>query len=106
MKEVKAYIKPHRLSDVTLALRGIDGLSGMSIVSTKGFGRSVDNIGDFIPHTRVEIVCDDRYADAIVTAIEKSAHTGLKGDGIVYVTDVVTAVRIETGERGESALLK
>ena len=36
MKEVKAYIKPHRLPDVTFALQQIEGLSGMSISEVKG----------------------------------------------------------------------
>ncbi|HFE63905.1 MAG TPA: P-II family nitrogen regulator, partial [Caldithrix sp.] len=39
MKEIKAYIKPHKLSKVTLALHGVEGLSGMSVVEVKGFGR-------------------------------------------------------------------
>ena len=39
MKEVKAYIKPHKLSDVTLALQKLKGLTGMSVVDMRGFGR-------------------------------------------------------------------
>ncbi len=104
MKEIKAYIKPHRLDEVTLALKGVKGLGGMSVMDACGFGRSTDNIGDFIPHTRIEIVCRDGLVDEIVSVIEKAAHTGLKGDGIIYVTDVREVVRIETGERGEEAI--
>ena len=40
MKEIKAYIKPHMLSKVTLALHKIEGLSGMIVVDVRGFGRS------------------------------------------------------------------
>lgn len=39
IKEIKAYIKPHRLSKVTLALHKIDGLTGMSVVDVRGFCR-------------------------------------------------------------------
>ena len=36
--------------------------------------------------------------------IEKSAHTGLCGDGKIYVLPVEQAVRISTGERGEDGI--
>ncbi len=39
MKEVKAYVKPNKLSDVTLALHEVEGLTGMSIIDVRGFGR-------------------------------------------------------------------
>ncbi len=104
MKEVKAYIKPHKLAQLTLALQKISGLAGMSVIDARGFGRSKDNIGDFIPHVKVEIICNDDLVDEVVSTIEKAAHTGLKGDGIIYVTDVERAVRIETGERDSKAL--
>jgi len=39
-----------------------------------------------------------------VAAIESAAHTGLKGDGKIYVGEIFQAVRISTGERGEDAV--
>jgi nitrogen regulatory protein P-II 1 len=39
VKEIKAYIKPHKLSAVTLALHKIEGLSGLSVSNTRGFGQ-------------------------------------------------------------------
>ncbi len=113
MKEIKAYIKPHKLTEVTLALHRVEGLSGMSVVDVKGFGRTrtgkeshkaVYEIADFVPHVKIEIVCRDEMVDEIVSVIEKAAHTGLRGDGKIFVSDVETAVRIETGERGEGAV--
>lgn len=53
---------------------------------------------------KIEIVCKDERAEEIVSLIEKTAHTGLRGDGKVFVTPVETAVRISTGERGDSAV--
>ena len=38
MKENKAYIKPHNLSDITAALRNVDGLTGMSVIDCRGYG--------------------------------------------------------------------
>jgi nitrogen regulatory protein P-II 1 len=113
MKEVKAYIKPHKRSQVTLALHKIDGLTGMSVSTVSGFGRgkakgvseriTVDQV-DFIPQVKIEIVCRDHLVEEVVTAIEQTARTGLRGDGKIYVYPVDTAVRISTGERGEHAV--
>ena len=114
MKEIKAYIKPHKLSDVTLALHHVEGLTGMSVSDVKGYGRgrakdsphSVrEDLVDYIPHVKIEIVCHDELVDEIVKTIRQAAHTGLRGDGKIYVhARVENAVRISTGERGEAAI--
>ncbi|TYO95018.1 hypothetical protein EDC39_1254 [Geothermobacter ehrlichii] len=36
MKEIRAYIKRHKLSDVTRALRKVPGLTGMTVIETRG----------------------------------------------------------------------
>ncbi|MCF6285792.1 MAG: P-II family nitrogen regulator [Candidatus Hydrogenedentes bacterium] len=113
MKKVTAYIKSHRLSDVTLALHQVEGMSGMSVSDGRGFGRGKakgekhslkEDVVDYIPHVRIEIVCSDPLLEEIVSTIEKNAHTGLRGDGKVYVSDVESIVRISTGNRGEGAV--
>lgn len=107
MKEIKAYIKPHKLAAVTLALRGVDGFPGMSVVDVRGFGRAVacqSDVSDYLPHAKIEINCRDGQVKGIVSVIEKFAHTGLHGDGKIYVSDIKTAVRISTGERGKNAI--
>lgn len=112
MKVVVAYIKPHRLSDVLLALHDIEALYGVSVSDIRGFGRgraknAPDRVRehdmDFVPRVRIETLCPDHVADQIITTIEKHAHTGLQGDGKIYAVNVDQAVRISTGERGESA---
>lgn len=113
MKEIKAYIKPHKLSDVILALHKIEGLTGASVSDTRGFGRGkaktsrptiTEGLVDFLQGARIEIICRDELVEQIVSTIEKAARTGLRGDGKIYVSNVETAVRISTGERGESAI--
>jgi nitrogen regulatory protein PII len=39
-----------------------------------------------------------------VSTITEKARTGKIGDGKVFVTDILSAVRIRTGEDGEDAL--
>ena len=113
MKQVIAFIKPHKLSPVAMGLRDIPELTGMSIGKGQGFGRGrarsaarrivVDEMA-YIPHARVEVFCGDELLEAVLTCIATNAHTGLTGDGKIYVTDVVDAVRISNGERGLSAV--
>ena len=112
MKEIKAYIKPHKLSAVTLALHGIEGLTGMSLTEVRGFGRSrakntphrlTDDLDDYVPHVKIEIVCADELVETIVSVIQKAAHTGLRGDGKIYISPVEDALRIQTSERGQNA---
>lgn len=109
MKEIKAYIKKHKLNEVVRALRKIEGLTGMSVIDSCGYGigwggpDSRDQL-DCRPGVKLEIVCRDALADAVVAAIETAARTGLKGDGKIYVGSIGQAVRISTGERGEGAV--
>jgi len=113
MKEIKAYIKPHKLSDVTMALHKVKGLTGMSVMDVRGFGRSraknaphriVEDLIDYVPHVKIEIVCADELADEIVGVIQRAAHTGIRGDGKIYVSSVENAVRIQTNEQGKTAV--
>jgi len=109
MKEVKAYIKKHKLDGVIRALRKVEGLTGMSVVESCGYGlgwggaKGEEQI-DCRPGVKVEIICRDSLVDEVLTVIEKAAHTGLKGDGKIYVSGIYEAVRISTGERGNAAV--
>ncbi len=113
MKEVKAYIKRHKLSKVTLALQKIEGLTGISVSDIRGFGRGrarnvpekiTEDFIDYVEHMKIEIVCRNELVERVISTIEENARTGLRGDGKIYVSSVEAAVRISTGERGESAV--
>jgi nitrogen regulatory protein P-II 1 len=113
MKHVIAFIKDHKLAQVTHALHGVEGLTGMTASSVRGFGRTRHNRGDrdvadqlelLTPRLRIDVFCPDDRVAAVVEAIRGAAHTGLRGDGKVYVECVEDAVRIETGARGEEAV--
>lgn len=113
MKLIIAYIKPHRLEDVTLALREITNLSGVSVSDVRGFGRGRTRsapdrvragVVDYLPRVRLEIACADGLVEAVSGAIQSHAHTGLRGDGKIYVTNIEHATRISTAETGEAAV--
>lgn len=104
MKEIKAYIKEHKLDSVVLALHKLGDLPGLSVVDVRGFGSQHIKSGDACPvedlvkHAKTEIVCKDEQAERIISTIEKSAHTGLRGDGRIFVSSIDQAVSIQTGK--------
>ncbi len=111
MKHIIAYIKPHKLDAVTQSLHRIDALTGMTVLEVKGFGRGrkrdatpEEQLSDFVRHLKIEIFCTNKAMQEIVTAIEQAAHTGLRGDGKIYICDAEDAIRISSGERGENAV--
>ncbi len=113
MKHVIAFIQDHKLTQVAHALRGIDGLTGVTASSVRGSGRTRQRKGDreiidemelLTQRIRLEVFCSDDRVEAVIEAIRSAAHTGLRGDGKVYVARVEDALRIETGERGEQAI--
>jgi nitrogen regulatory protein P-II 1 len=113
MKKIEAYIKTQRLDEVILRLHLIDGLSGVSVQDMKGFGRMrgqtdpvhiVDNTINWVPHVKIEIFCTDEIKNQVVGAILEGAHTGLRADGKIYISDIEDAIRISTGEQGDTAV--
>ncbi len=112
MKEIKAYIQPFMLQKVVSALRSIH-IHGMSVIEAKGFGKekdesyphhAADYVVDFTPKTKIEIVCADEDCKKIIEVIQKAAHTGRKGDGKVFISDLEKAVSIRTGEEDSAAI--
>ena len=83
----------------------------MSVIEAKGFGKqkdesyphhATDYAVDFTPKIKIEIVCTDEEVNKIVETIQKSAHTGRKGDGKIFISIIEKAVSIRTGERNEN----
>jgi nitrogen regulatory protein P-II 1 len=62
-----------------------------------------DQLTDFTPTVRVEIVIPAALVEAVLETIYEAAHTGARGDGKVFVLPVSAALRIKTGQRGDGA---
>ncbi len=112
MKKIEAIIRPSRLDEVKDALSSI-GVSGMTVSEVKGFGRQkghkelyrgAEYIVDFVPKIKVEAVVQDDSVAQAIDAIERAGRTGNLGDGKIFVVEVIEAVRVRTGERGNLAL--
>lgn len=112
MKKIEAIIKPFKLDEVKEALQEI-GLQGITVTEAKGFGRQkghtelyrgAEYVVDFLPKVKIEIVLPSEQVEAAVEAILKAARTGRIGDGKIFVSEVLEAIRIRTGERGVAAI--
>ena len=112
MKMISAIIKPFKLDEVREALTSL-GVQGMTVSEVKGFGRQkgqreiyrgAEYEVSFVPKAMIQVVIADDIVDGAVDAIRSAAATGEIGDGKIFVTEVVGAVRIRTGETDEEAL--
>ena len=59
---------------------------------------------NLLPKIKVETVVSENTAEEIIDKVVKEINTGNYGDGKIFIYDVQDAVRIRTGERGETAL--
>ena len=112
MKMITAIIKPFKLEDVREAVTDI-GIQGITVTEVKGFGRQrghtelyrgAEYVVDFLPKTKIELAVADDIADQVIQAITNNARTGKVGDGKIFVTEIVQAIRIRTGETGAAAV--
>ena len=112
MKQITAVVRPSKVDAIKTALVAIDIL-GMTINDVRGFGRQKGQIEryrgneftvEFLPKVRISTVVADDKVEAAIAAITEAARTGEIGDGKIFVTPVETAIRIRTGDRGDSAL--
>jgi len=112
MKKIEAIIKPFKLQEVKDALSEI-GIHGMTVSEVKGFGRQKGHTEiyrgseytvDFLPKVKIETVLPDNLVKAAIETIIKAAKTGKIGDGKIFVSEIIEAHRIRTGEKDESAV--
>lgn len=112
MKLIEAIIKPFKLDEVKDALLEI-GIQGMTVSEVKGFGRQKGHKEtyrgqeytiEFVPKVKVEVAVQDSQLQRVLDTITRTAKTGSIGDGKIFVRDLEMAVRIRTGETGDTAL--
>jgi len=112
MKRIEAFIRVAKLEDVKQALEDA-GIYGISCEQIRGYGRQFGRTDKYrgstyavnlIPKMKVEVVVKDVDLEDAVNAIVSVTQSGEIGDGKIFVSDVIEAVRIRTGERGDAAL--
>ena len=112
MKKIEAIVRPEKL-DILIDRLEETGITGMNVVQIKGYGsqkghtevyRGVTYRIKLREKIRIETVVNDDMAEKVVNTIIDTAKTGEVGDGKIFISDIEDAIRIRTGERGETAL--
>ncbi|MCX7800741.1 MAG: P-II family nitrogen regulator [Fimbriimonadales bacterium] len=112
MKRIEAFVRLGKLEDIKQALEQA-GIYGLSCEQVRGYGRQFGRTDKYrgstyavnlLPKMRIEVVVKDEDLEDAIGAIIAATQTGEIGDGKIFVSDVIEAVRIRTGERGEAAL--
>ena len=108
MKQIKAFIHPHRINAVTDALRNCGicdfdtgiGCLHFTASTVQRLYSSADpsqqryslDLGEpVVAETKLELMCEDAVADQIAALI---ADAGKPSAGWVFVTDIYSAIRI------------
>lgn len=105
-------MRVNRLEAVKDALEAV-GIIGLSCEQVRGYGRQQGRhdmyrgstyAHNLVPKMRIDVVVRDQDAERALEAIMKATRTGELGDGKIFVSEVLDAIRIRTGERGEDAI--
>lgn len=111
MKKIEAIIRRSRVEAVKQALLAAD-IEWFSYYDVRGVGktregriyRGIVYDTSSIERILLSIVVRDKNVEKTIKAITEAARTGEIGDGRIFVIPVHDAVRIRTGERGDTAL--
>jgi nitrogen regulatory protein P-II 1 len=112
MEKVEAIIRPESLQSVQDALDRL-GVSGLTVSEVVGCGRQKGYTEQYrgqrvnislLHKIKVEAVVPSDVVQPAVDAIVGAARTGEEGDGRVFISPVSRAIRIRTGEEGESSV--
>ncbi|MBM3739964.1 MAG: P-II family nitrogen regulator [Acidobacteria bacterium] len=112
MKKIEAIIQPFKLEEVKEAMKSI-GVDGMTVTEVRGHGRQKGHKEvyrgreyqvDLLPKVKLELVVADGRVGEVIKALSGAARTGKIGDGKIFVSDVMEAIRIRNDDRGETAL--
>ena len=106
MKLIKAYIRTNMIDKVIAALEA-GGFTDMTLVDVKAIRKrldpkdleySVELANRYMNVAKLEIVLQEQHVELAKETILKSAKTGRRGDGLVYVSPVDEAIHIRTGK--------
>jgi nitrogen regulatory protein P-II 1 len=112
MKEIKAYIKKHKLDEVIHVLKE-NHVEDISISDVRAVGwhhedmKMYEDLEKKYPVNRIvklELICAAGDTERLVKLIREHAYTGTPGDGVIFVSNIEQALKIRSGETGRQAL--
>ncbi len=113
MKEIKAFVRVYKVDKIIDALQDL-GITDFTITEVMGVGKHLEDLTDaeysieiikkYSKIAKLELVCRADKVEKITTKLRQVAYTGMKGDGIIYVTPVEKVIKIRTGAINSDAL--
>lgn len=112
MKQITAIIRPEKFETVRNAIEKC-GYPGIMVSDIEGHGKQkgIEQVWrgekfkmNLLPKIKLQIVVPASETEKIVQEIVKAAKTGNVGDGKIFISSVDEAIRIRTGERGDTAI--
>lgn len=112
MKKIEVVTRPEKLVGLKEVLASHD-CQGMTVYSVMGCGRQKGYLPEMnftgedinlLPKIMAFVVVEDDMVEDILADLTTTIHTGKNGDGKIFVTDVLEAVRIRTNERNSDAI--
>jgi nitrogen regulatory protein PII 2 len=123
MKEIMAIVRMNKMNQTKRALSeaGITSITGRECLgrgkglvdiqllegAEKGYEEAISQLGQtqrLVPKRAILVVVPDELVEKTVSTIIEVNRTGKSGDGKVYVLPCQDAIRVRTGETGESVL--
>ncbi|NNE66235.1 MAG: P-II family nitrogen regulator [Pyrinomonadaceae bacterium] len=98
-KLIIAIVQPFLVDKIVAALEAIEHFPGITLTEAEGFGKKRKNsldspINPFHPKKQIEIAVVEEMVEPIVNAINKNAHTGKLGDGMIFILPIEQTIRI------------
>lgn len=112
MYRIEAIIQPFKLDSVKDALKAI-GIDGITVSEVRGHGRQQGHKEvyrgreydvDLLPKVKLDMVIPAERKDEVIRTLVDSARTGKIGDGKIFVSEILEAIRIRDDHRGDSVL--
>lgn len=108
MKRVEAVVQSEVSRKVVKAVRNT-GVGGVTLIESLGQGGGYrPEIGgkqiEFNSTDVIITVVNDSQLDSVVSAIMDTAHTGEKGDGKIFITNVEESYDISTKEKSSEII--
>ena len=111
--KVDAVIRPEKLEELKDRLYAI-GVTGITVSDVYGCGlthgqeeiyRGNVLTVNLLPKVKVEIVIYETPLEKLIDTIRDTCNTGHVGDGKIFVSELLTAIKIRTGERVGDAII-
>lgn len=112
MKKLEVIIRPESIEDLKTALNK-SNFYGITVSQVMGCGLQKGRKEIFrgqavtlnvLHKIKMELVVSDEDVEEVIKIITSTVRTGEVGDGKIFVYNVEDAVRIRTGDRGQSAI--